>query len=61
MPWMSVKIVYWSPSLTSPMATPDTGRLIGTPAFIKESVLPQTLPMELEPFDSKTSDTRRMV
>ena len=43
------------------MATPDTGRLIGTPAFISESVLPQTLPMELEPFDSKTSDTRRIV
>ena len=39
----------------------DTGFLIGTPACIKESVLPHTLPMELEPLDSKTSDTRRSV
>ena len=61
MPWISVRIVYLSPSLTRPMATPETGRLMGTPAFISESVLPQTEPMELEPLDSRTSETRRMV
>ena len=58
---MSVRMVYASPSFTRPIATPDTGRLMGTPAFIRDRVLPQTLPMELEPLDSSTSDTRRMV
>ena len=58
---MSVRIVYASPSLTSPIATPETGRLIGTPACISDMVLPQTLPIEEEPFDSKTSETRRSV
>ena len=42
------------------MATPATGALIGTPASISDSEVPQTLAMELEPFDSRISDTTRM-
>ena len=34
---------------------------MGTPAFISESVLPQAEPIELQPFDSSTSETRRIV
>ena len=60
MPWISVRMVKSSPLVTKPMATPATGALIGTPASIKAKVLPQTLPMELEPFDSRTSDTTRI-
>ena len=44
-----------------PMATPATGRLIGTPASISESEEPQTEAMEEEPFDSRISDTTRIV
>ena len=43
------------------MATPATGALMGTPASIKERVLPQTLAMEVLPLLESTSDTRRMV
>ena len=42
------------------MATPATGALIGTPASISDSDVPQTLAMELEPFDSRISETTRM-
>src|SRR5215469_11373403 len=42
------------------MATPATGALIGTPASISDSEVPQTLAMELEPLDSRISDTTRI-
>ena len=43
------------------MAMPATGRAIGTPASISARVEAQTLAMELEPLDSRVSETRRMV
>jgi hypothetical protein len=43
-----------------PIATPATGALIGTPASISDKLVPQTLAIELEPFDSVISDTTRM-
>ena len=42
------------------MAAPLTGLVIGTPASIKESVEPQTEPMEVEPLEDSTSDTTRI-
>ena len=50
-----------SSSLTSPIAIPATGALKGTPASISESEEPQTLAIELEPFDSVISETMRIV
>ncbi len=47
--------------MTSPMAMPPTGALMGTPASIRERVLPQTLAMEVLPLLESTSETRRMV
>src|ERR687889_2355588 len=44
-----------------PMATPATGALSGTPASISDSEEPQTEAIELEPFDSRMSDTTRIV
>ena len=41
------------------MATPATGRLIGTPASIRARVLPQTEAWEVEPLEDMTSETRR--
>ena len=63
MPWMSVRIAYLpaSPPVIRPMATPATGALIGTPASISASVLPQTLAIEVEPLELSTSETRRIV
>ncbi len=43
-----------------PMATPDTGRLMGTPASIRARVEPQVDAMDEEPLDSMTSETTRM-
>ena len=43
-----------------PIATPATGALVGTPASISDKLVPQTLAIELEPFDSVISDTTRM-
>ena len=60
-PWISVRMVKFSPSFTRPMATPETGALMGTPASIRDRVLAQVLAMEEDPLDSSTSDTRRMV
>ena len=40
---------------------PATGCLIGTPASMRASVPPQTDAIELDPFDSRISETRRMV
>ena len=58
---MSVRTATSSPSLMSPIAIPETGAAIGTPASMSASVEPQTEPMELEPLDSSTSDTMRIV
>ena len=59
---MSVSTAKASPSpLIRPMATPATGALMGTPASISESVLPQTLAIEVLPLELKTSDTSRIV
>ena len=43
-----------------PIATPATGALSGTPASISASAPPQTVAIELEPFDSVISETMRM-
>ena len=48
-------------SLTRPIEMPATGSLIGTPASIRPSVPPQTEAIELEPFDSRMSETTRIV
>ena len=40
---------------------PATGALIGTPASISASVLPQTEAIEVEPFEEIASETRRSV
>src|SRR6476469_11230827 len=50
-----------SPSFTRPIAIPATGALIGTPASISASELPQTDAIEDEPFDSVVSETTRIV
>ena len=57
---MSVSTLKRLPSSTRPIATPATGALIGTPASISARVVPQTLAMELEPLDSRISDTTRI-
>ena len=41
------------------MAMPATGALMGTPASIRDRVDAHTLAMDVEPFDSSTSLTRR--
>src|SRR5688572_23671032 len=58
---MSVKRVYSSPFMTSPIDTPATGCLIGTPASMRASVPPHTEAIDDEPFDSRISETRRIV
>ena len=40
---------------------PATGLLMGTPASIRASVAAQTVAIELEPLDSRMSETMRMV
>ena len=40
---------------------PATGAFSGTPASISESVPPQTVAIDDEPFDSSVSDTMRIV
>ena len=60
MPWMSERMTMSSPSLIRPMAMPETGALIGTPASISASVEPQVEAMEDEPLDSRISETTRM-
>ena len=39
---------------------PATGRLIGTPASIRDSEEPHTDAIEEEPFDSRMSETTRI-
>ena len=53
-------MVKCSPSLTKPIAIPATGALMGTPAFIKDNVLPHTDACEEDPLDSKISETTRI-
>ena len=43
------------------MAMPATGALTGTPASMSDSVDEHTEPIEEEPFEDSTSDTRRSV
>ena len=50
-----------SPSLIRPMAMPATGALIGTPASISDRLPPQTVAIDDEPFDSRISETMRIV
>ena len=40
---------------------PATGALIGTPASISERLEAHTEPIEVEPLELSTSDTRRSV
>src|ERR687893_1349044 len=56
---MSERIAYLLPSITSPIATPATADLIGTPASIIESEPPQTVAIDDDPFDSVMSETMR--
>ena len=59
---MSVNRTHWlSDSLTRPIEMPATGLVIGTPAAINAKVAPQTVAMDDEPFDSRMSDTTRIV
>src|ERR671915_1017183 len=44
-----------------PIATPATGAFKGTPASISDSEEPHTEAIEDEPFDSRMSDTTRIV
>lgn len=60
-PRMSLSTTKSSPSFTRPIAMPATGALIGTPASISASELPQTEAIEDEPFDSVISETTRIV
>ena len=61
MPRMSVRIAYFFPSLIRPIATPATAARIGTPASNSESDAPQTDAIDDEPFDSRMSETMRIV
>ncbi len=60
-PAMSVSTSKRSPALIRPIAMPATGALIGTPASISASEPPQTVAIEEEPFDSRMSETTRIV
>src|ERR671915_2357853 len=44
-----------------PIATPATGAFSGTPASISDSEEPHTDAIDEEPFDSRMSDTTRIV
>ena len=48
-------------SVINPIAIPETGFLIGKPESINANVPAQTVAIEEEPLDSKTSDTIRTV
>src|SRR5688572_6905477 len=58
---MSERRTYWSPFMTRPIDTPATGRAIGTPASMRASVPPHTDAIDDDPFDSRISDTSRIV
>ena len=59
-PAMSVSTTWSSPSLISPIATPATGALTGTPPACSAIEDAQTEPIEEEPFDSSVSETTRV-
>ncbi len=61
--WISERTTYLpvASSKTIPIATPETGAVIGTPASMRASVDPQTEPIELEPLQVWTSETTRTV
>jgi len=58
---MSVRMAKLSPSFTRPIATPATGAETGTPASISASEPPQIVAIDEEPFDSRMSETTRIV
>ena len=51
-PWLGESTAILSPSFISPIATPATGAVIGTPASISARIEPQTVAIEDEPLDS---------
>ena len=56
--------MFYIPFLQAAGAAPSasaTGSLIGTPAAISASVLPQILPCDVEPFEDNTSETTLIV
>src|SRR6266496_6461719 len=61
MPWISVSTRHLSSLVIKPIATPATGRLIGTPASISERLEPQTEAIDDDPFDESVSETSRIV
>ncbi|MCG3135293.1 MAG: hypothetical protein HMLKMBBP_02863 [Planctomycetes bacterium] len=63
LPAMSVRMTSFFPSslTTRPMAMPATGWLIFTPASMSARVPPHTVAIDDEPFDSRISDTIRIV
>jgi hypothetical protein len=58
---MSVRVTNSPSSAIRPMAIPATGALIGTPASISDRVEAHTLAIDVEPLDSRTSETSRRV
>src|ERR1700743_2477371 len=60
---MSDKIAYLVPIslVINPIAMPDTGLVILIPASINANVPAQTVAIDDEPFDSKISETTRIV
>ena len=58
---MSVITANPSSSFTRPIAIPATGERTGIPASIRAKLEPQTLAIELEPFDSVISETTLIV
>src|SRR2546423_3082786 len=58
---MSVSTATRSPSLMSPIATPATGAFTGTPASMSDIDAPHTDAIDDEPFDSRMSETMRIV
>ena len=61
-PWISVNTTGSFPgSVIIPIATPPIIHFTGTPAFIKAIEEPQVDAIDVEPFDSNTSDVTRIV
>src|SRR5690606_24991548 len=60
---MSLKTAYLPvcSSMIKPMAIPETGELIFIPASINANDPAQTVAIEDDPFDSKMSETTRIV
>src|SRR2546421_13055773 len=56
---MGERLAWRPPSTTPPAAPPAPAPLGGPPASIIERLPPQTLAIELEPFDSVMSETMR--